>query len=82
MDSCDVEDDEMRPNYERSDLGELVRGKYAPLVHDTVLIALDPVLARAFPSAEAVSEALRQVLDQRKSAGLDEPSPPLAPPAP
>lgn len=57
-------DDELRPEY---DLRELfhggVRGKYAERCRaGTNLVLLDPDVARAFPSEEAVNEALRLVL--------------------
>jgi hypothetical protein len=57
-------DDELRPEY---DLRELlkggVRGKYAERYRaGTNLVLLDPDVAKAFPSEEAVNEALRLVI--------------------
>ena len=57
-------DDELRLEY---DLRELlkggIRGKYAERYRaSTNLVLLDPDVAKAFPSEEAVNEALRLVL--------------------
>jgi hypothetical protein len=57
-------DDDLRPEY---DLRELlkgsVRGKYASRYRaGTNLVLLEPDVAQAFPSAEAVNAALRLVL--------------------
>ncbi len=57
-------DDELRPEY---DLHELlkdgVRGKYVERYRaGTNLVLLDPDVARAFPTAAAVNEALRLVI--------------------
>jgi len=57
-------DDELRPEY---DLRELlkggVRGKYVERYRaGTNLVLLDPDVAKAFPSEEAVNEALRLVI--------------------
>lgn len=55
--------DEMRPEYKRSDFGELVRGKYAARVSaSTNVVLLDPKVARAFPNDRAVNDALRSLL--------------------
>ena len=56
--------DELRPEY---DLRELlkggVRGKYVERYRsDTNLVLLEPDIAKAFPSDQAVNEALRLVL--------------------
>jgi hypothetical protein len=39
-----------------------VRGKYAQRLKGTTLVALQPEVADAFPTSEAVNEALRAVL--------------------
>ena len=55
--------DEMRPEYKREDLGKGVRGKYASAyaeAHNIVL--LDPEVAKAFPSEEAVNKALMSLM--------------------
>ena len=61
--------DEPRPEYKRSDLGRLVRGKYAQRVAEaTNVVVLDPRLAKAFPNDRAVNKALRGLLRKRKSS--------------
>lgn len=57
-------DDELRSEYERSDFGELTRGKYAArLAEETNVVVLDPEVAAAFPNDAAVNEALHGLLD-------------------
>lgn len=56
--------DELRPEYKRSDFGELVRGKYADrIAAETNIVVLDPEVAEAFPNDQAVNEALRGLLE-------------------
>jgi len=57
-------DDELRPEYNLKQLlKEAARGKYAQqYAEGTNLILLDSDLADAFPTSEAVNEALRLVL--------------------
>jgi hypothetical protein len=56
-------DPEMLEEY---DFGAGVRGKYAAqYAAGTNLVLLDPDIADAFPTAEAVNEALREVLRGR-----------------
>lgn len=63
-----VEDD-MRAEYKRSDFARLERGKfYKEVVKGTAVVLLDPALAKAFPSSEAVNEALRGLLTLATSA--------------
>ena len=58
-----VEDD-IRTEYQREDLGKGIRGKYyARYTRGTNLILLDDRVAKAFPTAEAVNEALLGLLD-------------------
>jgi len=54
--------DDLRPEYDLAALGPGVRGKYAGRLRGTTLVALKPEVAAAFPTAEAVNEALRAVL--------------------
>ena len=62
--------DEMRPEYKRSDFGELVRGKYVErLKKGSNVVVLDPRVAQAFPTSEAVNEALLSLLDLAKRVG-------------
>jgi hypothetical protein len=61
-----VEDD-LRPEYHRSDFGELVRGKYVErLKKGSNVVVLDPRVARAFPTSEAVNDALLSLMDLAK----------------
>jgi len=55
--------DELRPEYQRSDFGKLVRGKYASrLSEETNVVVLEPDVAKVFHNQEAVNEALRSLL--------------------
>jgi hypothetical protein len=54
--------DDLRPEYDLASLGPGVRGKYAGRLKRTTLVALQPEVAEAFPTSEAVNEALRAVL--------------------
>ena len=55
--------DELRPEYKRSDFGELVRGKYAAkIAEETNIVVLEPEIAEAFPNDKAVNDALRDLL--------------------
>ena len=61
--------DELRPEYKRSDFGQLVRGKYVErLRKGSNVVILDPRVARAFPTSEAVNEALLSLLDLAKKS--------------
>jgi hypothetical protein len=56
--------DELRSEYNRSDFGRLVRGKYAARVAaETNVVVLEPQVAEVFPNDEAVNEALRGLID-------------------
>lgn len=54
--------DDLRPEYDFASLGPGERGKYAARLKGTTLVALQPEVAEAFPTSEAVNEALRAVL--------------------
>ncbi|OLD27440.1 MAG: hypothetical protein AUJ04_04120 [Acidobacteria bacterium 13_1_40CM_3_55_6] len=57
-----------RAEYKRSDLGELVRGKYATGIREsTNVVVLDPQVAKAFPNDEAVNNALRGLIRSTRS---------------
>jgi hypothetical protein len=64
--------DELRAEYRREDLGKGVRGKYYKQFKEgTNLILLDDEVAKAFPTAESVNEALHGLLAlARQSARL------------
>ncbi|MFA5920873.1 MAG: hypothetical protein WC856_06235 [Methylococcaceae bacterium] len=56
--------DELRPEYKRSDFGEIVRGKYVNRIkEETNVVLLEPDIAQAFPNDEAVNKALRYLLE-------------------
>lgn len=55
--------DRLRPEYQRSDFGEFVRGKYADRLRTaTNVVVLDPQVAQVFPNDEAVNNALRGLI--------------------
>ena len=55
--------DEMRTEYKRTDFKSLERGKfYSEVVKGTSVVLLDPAIAKAFPTSEAVNEALLGLL--------------------
>ncbi len=59
----DSETDELRPEYDFSQMKGGVRGKYAEAYRrGTNLVRLDPDVARTFTTDESVNEALRAVL--------------------
>jgi hypothetical protein len=55
--------DEMRAEYKSSDFTKLERGKfYKEAVKGTSVVLLDPIVAKAFPTSEAVNAALLGLL--------------------
>jgi hypothetical protein len=57
----------MRSEYKRSDFAGLERGKfYAEAAKGTSVALLEPAIAKAFPSSQAVNEALHALLDLTK----------------
>jgi hypothetical protein len=66
-------EDEMRPEYDFSQLKGRVRGKYAERYREgTNLVLLDPDVAAAFPDAKAVNEALRLLMDVAQRRGTQQ----------
>jgi hypothetical protein len=62
------EDDDLRPEYDFASMKGGIRGKYvARLRKGSNLVLLEPEAAAAFPSAEAVNEALRGVLNTTRA---------------
>jgi len=60
--------DHLRPEYDFASMKGGVRGKYvARLRRGSNLVLLEPELAAAFPSADAVNEALRGVLNTTRA---------------
>lgn len=61
--------DDLRPEYKRSDFGEIVRGKYTRRISKaTNVVVLDPEVAKAFPNDKAVNDTLRSLLDLAKTS--------------
>ncbi|HEY0323917.1 MAG TPA: hypothetical protein VGC66_23420 [Pyrinomonadaceae bacterium] len=59
----EMEEDELRPEYDLSQLKGKVRGKYVERYRaGTNLVLLEPDVAAAFPDAKAVNEALRLLI--------------------
>lgn len=55
--------DEMRPEYNRNDLAESVRGKYYSAFNEHHnIVLLEPDVANAFPNEEAVNKALKSLI--------------------
>jgi hypothetical protein len=66
-------EDEMRPEYDFSQLKGGVRGKYVGRYREgTNLVLLDPDVAAAFPDAKAVNEALRLLMDVAQRQGTQQ----------
>lgn len=64
-DNCD----ELRPEYQRKDFGQMVRGKYAARMRESSnVVVLDPDIAEAFPNAQAVNQTLRRLLELARSS--------------
>ncbi|GEM_PF-226300 len=62
-------DDELRPEYDLSQLKGGVRGKYYKrAMAGTNLVLIEPDLAKAFPDADSVNRALRLLVDAASSA--------------
>ena len=58
-----------RPEYKRSDFGELVCGKYAKRIQkSTNVVVLDPQVAKVFPNDQAVNNALRGLISRSRPA--------------
>jgi hypothetical protein len=56
-------EDELRPEYDFSQLAGGIRGKYVERYQKgNNLVLLDPDVAQAFPNDEAVNEALRLLM--------------------
>ena len=56
--------DELRKEYRREDLGRGVRGKYyREYSRETNLVLQRPEIAKAFPTADAVNDALQSLID-------------------
>ena len=59
---------DMRPEYDFANMKGGVRGKYAKRYRaDANLVLLDPEVHKAFPTAAAVNQALRAVMNITKT---------------
>jgi hypothetical protein len=57
-------DDELRPEYDLSQLKGGIRGKYYKgAMAGTNLVLIEPDLAKAFPDADSVNRALRRLFN-------------------
>ena len=62
------DDNDLKPEYDFATMKGGVRGKYvARLRKGSNLVLLEPEVAAAFPSVEAVNEALRGVLNTTRA---------------
>ena len=62
------EEDDLRPEYDFSQMKGGVRGKYVERFREgTNLVLLDPDVAEAIPDAKAVNDALRLLLEGKQS---------------
>jgi hypothetical protein len=67
------EDDELRPEYDLSQLEGRVRGKYAERYRAGAnLVQLEPDVAAAFPDAKTVNETLRLLIKLAQAQTLRE----------
>lgn len=63
--------DELRAEYDLSQLKGRVRGKYYKrAIAGTNLVLIEPALAKAFPDADSVNRALRLLLNAASSAAM------------
>ena len=61
--------DWLQAEYKRSDLGPIVRGKYAQrMASESNVVVLDPIVSKAFPNEQAVNTALRGLLELAKAS--------------
>ena len=62
------EEDDLRPEYDFSQMKGRVRGKYVERYREgTNLVLLDPDIAAAFPDAKTVNDALRLLLERKEN---------------
>jgi hypothetical protein len=62
------EEDDLRREYDFSQMKGDVRGKYVERYREgTNLVLLDPDVAAAYPDAKAVNDALRLLLQEKQS---------------
>ncbi len=67
-------EDDLRPEYDLSQLKNRVRGKYAERYKvGTNLVLLAPDVAQAFPDAASVNEALRMLMRVAQASSSSHP---------
>ena len=71
----DLDDYELRDEYDLSTLPVMPWGRYDPARRRANLVVLEPDIAQAFPDDAAVNEALRLVLRMAKLPHLTEAKP-------
>jgi hypothetical protein len=65
----DTDEADLRPEYDLTKLGPAVRGKYHVQSRDsTNVVVIDADLCESFPNGRAVNDALRELLERRRSA--------------
>jgi hypothetical protein len=58
-----LNDDELRPEYDFSTMKDGIRGKYVDRLRKASnVVLLEPEVAQAFPNSEAVNQALKEIL--------------------
>ena len=63
-----LQDDDMRPEYDFASMKGGVRGKYFKRFREgTNIVLLDPEVTEAFPSEASVNEALRGILNTTRA---------------
>jgi len=61
--------EQMRPEYQENDLGVGMRGKFFEAYNESHnLVLLEPEVAQAFPTEEAVNEALLSLIKIAKTS--------------
>jgi hypothetical protein len=60
--------DDLRPEYDLDELKGGARGKYRQRYEESSnVVVIEPDLAKVFPNTKAVNDALRELLDLRKT---------------
>jgi hypothetical protein len=68
MKKANPPENDMRPEYDFDSMPGGVRGKYVErLRRESNIVVLEPEIAQAFPTGEAVNAALRGVLDTARA---------------
>ncbi|WP_089724784.1 hypothetical protein [Candidatus Thiosymbion oneisti] len=59
-----ITEDDLRPEYDLDALGKGIQGKYYERYREgSNVVVIEPDLAREFPNAQAVNNALRKLLE-------------------